>query len=140
MSATTRYAIALTVLLLVATTSVRAIEQVAIQIGIWSSEQLTIQDLQLEVDLLTSGLAVTATAKTVQLAEPFGRLSNVRLQCDKLHWLSGQIECLEGQLDFSHPQWGSQQIAFEVQTLAAAENYKIAINGIRIEQGLLNVQ
>lgn len=140
MSVKTRYAIALTVLLLVATTSARAIEQVAMQIGVWSSEQLTIQDLQLEVNLLTSGLAVTATAKTVQLAEPFGRLSNVRLRCDKLRWWSDQIDCLQGQLDFSHPQWGSQQVAFEVQALAAAENYKITLSGIRIDQGRLNAQ
>ena len=67
----------LTVLLLVAATSVCAIEQVSIQIGNWSSEQVDISGLQVEIDLKTTGLVISATANGVQLAEPFGRLSPI---------------------------------------------------------------
>jgi hypothetical protein len=140
MSSTTRYAIALMVLLLVATSSVRAIEQIAIQIGNWSSEQIDITDLQVEVNLQTAGLFITATAKSVQLAEPFGRLSNVSLRCDSLRWLSGQIDCQAGQVEFTHQHWGNQTIAFKVQSRAEDDNYQITLNGIQLAQGVLNVQ
>lgn len=140
MSANTRYAIALTVLLLLVTSSARAIEQIAIQIGLWSSEQLDIKDLQVEFTLKGTGLAVTASASKLRLVEPLGQLSNVRLRCDTLRWLSGQLDCQAGQFDFTHAQWGSQQITFSVQSRAEQENYQIALNGIRIEQGHLDVR
>ncbi|WP_304915735.1 hypothetical protein [Methylophaga sp.] len=122
------------------TTSVRAIEQISIQIGLWSSEQLDITDLQVDITLLATGLAVSASASKVRLVEPLGQLSNVRLRCDNLRWLSGQLDCRAGQFDFIHAQWGSQQISFEVQSRAEEENYQIALNGIRIEQGHLDVR
>jgi len=130
----------LMVLLLVATTSARAIEQVSIQIGNWSSEQVDISDLQVDIQLKTTGLVITATASTVQLAEPFGRLSNVRLRCDTLRWLSGQIDCQAGRLDFTHAQWGSQNISFKVQSRAEEDNYQLSLKDIRIEQGRLSIQ
>ena len=64
MLARARYSLAL--LLFVAITPVWAIEQMAIQIGSWSSEQIDITDLQFEINLQSTGLAVTATAKQVQ--------------------------------------------------------------------------
>lgn len=140
MSAKKRYLIALTVLLLVATTPVRAIEQIAIQIGDWSSEQVDINALQVEINLLTNGFFITATAKSVQLTEPFGLLSDVRLRCDSLRWFSGQIDCQAGEIEFSHAQWGHQTLNFKVQSQAAEERYQISVNGIDIEQGELNVE
>ena len=66
----------LLVLLLVATSQLHAIEQAAIQIGSWSSEQVDITDLQVEVNLQSTGLALTATAKQLQLTAPVGLLKN----------------------------------------------------------------
>ncbi|WP_141696791.1 hypothetical protein [Methylophaga muralis] len=122
------------------TTSVRAIDQVAIQIGLWSSEQLDITDLQVDISLKSSGLAVTASTRKVQLVEPIGQLTNVRLRCDTLRWFSGQLDCLAGQLDFTHAQWGNQQITFKVQSRAEEESYQLTLNGIRIEQGRVDLQ
>ncbi|THK43094.1 hypothetical protein E8Q33_00145 [Methylophaga sp. SB9B] len=122
------------------TTSVRAIDQVAIQIGLWSSEQLDITDLQVDISLKSSGLAVTASARKVQLVEPIGQLTNVRLRCDTLRWFSGQLDCQAGQLDFTHAQWGNQQITFKVQSRAEEESYQLTLNGIRIEQGRVDLQ
>ncbi|ODN66489.1 hypothetical protein A9E74_01759 [Methylophaga muralis] len=136
----TRNLIVLMVLLLVVTTSVRAIDQVAIQIGLWSSEQLDITDLQVDISLKSSGLAVTASTRKVQLVEPIGQLTNVRLRCDTLRWFSGQLDCLAGQLDFTHAQWGNQQITFKVQSRAEEESYQLTLNGIRIEQGRVDLQ
>lgn len=136
----TRNVIVLMVLLLVVTTSVRAIDQVAIQIGLWSSEQLDITDLQVDISLKSSGLAVTASARKVQLVEPIGQLTNVRLRCDTLRWFSGQLDCQAGQLDFTHAQWGNQQITFKVQSRAEEESYQLTLNGIRIEQGRVDLQ
>lgn len=140
MSATARYALTLTVLLLITSFSVRAIEQLTIQVGAWSSEQLTIDELQFAIDLSTEGMVVVATADRVQLSEPFGVLENVRLRCDSLRWLSGKVDCLQGQLAFSHSQWGHQQIVFSVQTLAAAEHYQVTLNSIRLGDGLVDLQ
>ena len=140
MPVNTRNVIALVVLLLVVTTSVRAIEQVAIQIGLWSSEQLDINDLQVEITLKSAGLAVTASARKVQLVEPIGQLTNVKLRCDTLRWLSGQLDCQAGQLDFTHAQWGNQQITFKVHSRAEEQSYQLTLNGIRIEQGRVNLQ
>ena len=50
----------LTVLLLVSATSVCAIEQVSIQIGNWSSEQVDISGLQVEIDLKTTDINLFA--------------------------------------------------------------------------------
>ncbi len=130
----------LTVLLLVSATSVCAIEQVSIQIGNWSSEQVDISGLQVEIDLKTTGLVISATANGVQLAEPFGRLSDVRLRCDTLRWVSGQIDCQAGQVDFTHAQWGSQKLSFSVQSQVEEDNYQLSLKNIRIEQGQLSIQ
>jgi hypothetical protein len=138
MLARARYSLAL--LLFVAITPVWAIEQMAIQIGFWSSEQIDITDLQVEINLQSTGLAVTATAKQVQLTEPVGQLSNVRLRCETLRWLSGQIDCQSGQLDFSHALWGNQKIAFNSKSRAEEENYQLTLTGIQLDQGSMDVQ
>lgn len=140
MSATTRYAIVLAVLLLVVTTSVRAIEQITIQLGAWSSEQVDISDLQIELMLQTTGLVITATATTLRLVEPLGHLSNVSLHCDTLRWRSGQIDCQAGKLAFTHAQWGHQKIEFKVQSRAADNHYQFTLKGIQLAQGNMNVQ
>ena len=140
MSATARYGLTLTVLLLITSFSARAIEQLAVQIGVWSSEQLTIEKLQFAVDLSEEEMVVIATADRVQLPAPFGVLEKVRLRCDSLRWLAGKIECSKGQLAFSHPQWGTQQITFSVQTLAKTEHYQITLNNIRLGEGVIDLQ
>lgn len=138
MLARARYSLAL--LLFVAITPVWAIEQMAIQIGSWSSEQIDITDLQVKINLQSTGLAVTATAKQVQIAEPVGQLSNVRLRCETLRWLSGQIDCQSGQLDFSHALWGNQKIAFNIKSRAEEENYQLSLTGIQLDQGNMDMQ
>ena len=130
----------LLVLLLVATSQLHAIEQAAIQIGSWSSEQVDITDLQVEVNLQSTGLALTATAKQLQLTAPVGLLKNVRLRCETLRWLSGQIDCQSGQLDFSHAVWGNQKIAFNIKSRAEEENYQLTLTGIQLDQGSMDVQ
>jgi hypothetical protein len=130
----------LLVLLLVATSQLHAIEQAAIQIGSWSSEQVDITDLQVEVNLQSTGLALTATAKQLQLTAPVGLLKNVRLRCETLRWLSGQIDCQSGQLDFTHALWGNQKIAFNIKSRAEEENYQLTLTGIQLDQGSMDVQ
>ena len=130
----------LLVLLLVATSQLHAIEQAAIQIGSWSSEQVDITDLQVEVNLQSTGLALTATAKQLQLTAPVGLLKNVRLRCETLRWLSGQIDCQSGQLDFTHAIWGNQKIAFNIKSRAEEENYQLTLTGIQLDQGSMDVQ
>ncbi|THF60742.1 MAG: hypothetical protein E8F57_04365 [Methylophaga nitratireducenticrescens] len=43
-------------------------------------------------------------------------------------------------MDFTHAQWGNQQITFKVQSRAEEESYQLTLNGIRIEQGRVDLQ
>lgn len=139
MSVTTRNFIALVVLFTVAT-SVTAIEQATIKIGNVSSEQLDILGLQMEIELQSNGLAVTATATTVQLPPPFGQLSNVVLRCNTFRWQTGQVHCPSGEIAFSHPQLGLQKMTFSVQSHADDEHYQFSLKGIRLGQGMADIE
>lgn len=110
----------------------QAIEQINIQIGQWSTDQLAAEGFELGLGLSATGIQLNAKADTLQLPPPFNVIHNVRLSCDKTQWLSGQIHCQAGRLGFNHVQLGQQNLSFSLSAEPETEHYQIAIKELSV--------
>lgn len=116
----------------------QAIDQIDIQIGQWSTEQLAAEDFEIGLGLSTAGIQLTAKADTLHLPPPFDVIHNVRLGCDKTQWLSGQIHCQAGRLSFNHVQLGQQNLSFSLSAEPETEHYQIAIKELSVAGAMVS--
>jgi hypothetical protein len=110
----------------------QAIDNIDIQIGKWSTEDLLAQGFDLELGLSNTGLKLTAKAEQLVLPEPFNTLHQVKIRCDKTQWFSGQLSCEKGELAFKHDELGQQKLNFSLSAKSDSEIFEIDISGLKL--------
>jgi hypothetical protein len=108
-----------------------ASDQLKLTIGHWAFEDLSAQNLAVNLQLTKQGLTVDASADSIVLAQPLGLLKKVTLQCTKLVLLSGQTNCAAGKLGFIHKEFGSQSILFSIQAMPEQEHYQLSVSNLK---------
>jgi hypothetical protein len=108
--------------------SVRDIES-----PVWSAEGVA---LTLGVEKADS-FVLSATIETLQLPEPMGRLSGVRVQCPHLRLTQSSAECDSGSASFEHDLLGRQRlnIAFSIRGESGGD---IRFSELRLAEGTLS--
>lgn len=112
-----------------------AIEKLDISLGSFTAKTLNAENLQLAVQILPTGLGLTATADSLMLSEPIGQLNALRLSCSALVIQSAQVRCDAGKLAFSHDLLGSQSVDFQFDALPEKDKHQIRLTGISLRQG-----
>ncbi len=110
---------------------------IKLSVGQWSFDTIQAQQLQFDIDLTTTGLAIIAQAKLLTLDSPIGTVTNLRLRCEELNLLADTFSCRRGTLSFWQSELGQQNITFKVMGKPEQKNYTIQINGLRIASARL---
>ncbi|OUR71359.1 hypothetical protein A9Q78_09905 [Methylophaga sp. 41_12_T18] len=111
-----------------------ASEQLSLSVGSWQLEQQSADNLTIEFNLTTNGLALEATADSLKLAEPIGRLNKVSLSCDEVQLLAERYLCKQGNLIFNHAELGSQNIQFSLTAQPEASHYQLHLTGLKLAE------
>ncbi len=108
-----------------------ASEQFKLTIGHWTFDDLSAQNIAVNLQLTKQGLTVNASADSIVLAQPIGMLKKVTLQCTELVLLSGQTNCVAGKVGFIHKEFGSQSIAFSLQAMPEQAHYQLSVSNLK---------
>jgi len=119
--------------------TVIANDSLKLSIGQWSFEELNAQNLIVDLSLTAKGLGFTASADSVQLAQPIGKLRQVKLDCKELIIVSEKYSCARGNLEFHQKELGLQKLEFEIEALPANEKYKIEVENLNLASALFSV-
>jgi len=114
-------------------------DSVNISIGKWFLDDVNAQNLNVEMSLTTKGIGFIASADSVKLAAPIGKLSQIKLNCNELLFVSENISCARGSVDFHQKELGSQKLEFELEAMASEEKYKLEIEGLNLASALFSV-
>ncbi len=132
-----RFVILICCLLLSAT--VMATDRLKLSIGQWSFEDVNAQNLNVELSLTAKGIGFTASADSVQLAQPIGKLSQVKLNCKELLIVAEKYSCARGHIAFHQQDLGSQKLKFEIEALPENEKYKVEIDNLNVASALFSI-
>jgi len=108
-----------------------ASNQLKLTVGHWAFDDLSAQNLAVNIQLTSQGLILDASADSIILAKPIGLLKKVTLHCTELVILSEQASCAAGKLRFFHKEFGSQNIDFSVKAMAGQEHYQLSIFNLK---------
>jgi len=111
-----------------------ASEQLSLSVGSWQLEQQSADNLTVEFNLTTKGVALRAKADSLQLAEPIGRLNKVKLSCSEVQLLAGYYQCKQGNLIFEHAELGSQNVQFSLTAQPATNHYQLQLTGLKLAE------
>jgi len=123
---------------LLISTIVIANDTIKLSIGQWSFDDLNAQNLIVDMTLTTKGLGFSASADSVKLAQPIGRLSQFKLSCKELLIVSENISCARGHIGFHQKDLGLQKLSFEVEAMPENEKYKIEVENINVASALFS--
>lgn len=126
----TRFLFSLSILFFLATTE--ASDNIKLSIGNWSFEDINAKNLQFDINLTATGLALNAQADSVNLAAPIGKVTKLRLQCDELILLAERFSCAGGTVSFHQHELGQQTIAFKVKGQPEKDKYQINLTGLKL--------
>ena len=108
-----------------------ASQQVQLTIGSWGFDDISAQNLDIDLTLTAKGFVIDVSAESVVLAQPIGQLKKIKLHCDELVFLSGKTTCTKGSLAFLHKDLGSQRIDFSLKKMSD-DHYQIAISNFKL--------
>ncbi len=114
------------------TTTVLASEQFQLSIANWQIEQAQLKNVQIGVVLERQGIVLEATATSIDLPAPIGRLNTVKLRCQKLKLSISRFDCQQGVLHFKHAALGQQTIQFKADADNDSGSYRILTSGLSI--------
>ena len=109
-----------------------ASDQFKITVGHWAFDDLSAQNLAVNLQLTRQGVVVNASADSIVLAQPIGLLQKVSLQCTELTLLSAQVSCAAGKLGFTHQEFGVQNIEFSLKAIAEQQQYQLSVANLKI--------
>ena len=115
-------------------------DQIKITFGSWVFEENQAENLDIELTLTDTGLAVLATADLLKLAAPIGQIKNVSLRCDELQILSQHYSCKRGSFAFKHSQLGRQKIQFFIKAEPEKAKYNISVEGLQLAEAEISFQ
>ncbi len=118
-------------------TTAQANSTIKLSVGQWSFDTIQAQQLQFDIDLTNTGLAIVAQAKSLTLDPPIGTVTNLKLRCEELKLLADTFSCRRGTLSFWQSELGQQNIIFKVMGKPEQKNYTIQINGLHIASAKL---
>jgi hypothetical protein len=131
---------ALVCLILLWLTPAQAIDKIHIQSDNWLYQGFAARQFELGVSLTASGLQLDATARQLDLPAPWGQLEQVHLHCDELRLAAATWQCDKGQLQFTHPRLGPQQLGFAGQANADRQQYQLELTGLKLAQGQMQLK
>lgn len=117
-----------------------ASDQLKLTVGHWAFDELSAQNLVVNLQLTRQGLIVDASADSIVLAQPIGLLKKVTLQCTKLVLLSEQTNCAAGKLRFIHKELGSQNIEFSLKAATEQEHYQLSVSNLKFADASFTIQ
>ncbi len=108
-----------------------ASDQFKFTVDHWAFDDLSAQNLAVNIQLTRQGLIVNASADSIVLAQPIGLVKKVTLQCTELVLLSAQTNCVAGKLEFTHKELGSQAIEFSLKAMTEQEDYQLSVSNLK---------
>jgi hypothetical protein len=108
-----------------------ASDQFKLTVAHWAFDDLSAQNLVVNLQLTKQGLIVEGSADSIVLAQPIGLLKKVTLQCTKLVLLSAHANCAAGKLGFIHKESGTQSIAFSLKAMPEQEYYQLSVSNLK---------
>ncbi len=125
-----RFLLSLSILVFLVATE--ASENIKLSIGNWSFENIQAENLQFDITFTEKGLMLLGSAESVTLAEPIGKVSKLKLQCDELILLSESFSCTRGKIAFYQPELGQQKISFKVDGEPEKDKYRVKVKGLKL--------
>ncbi len=118
---------------------VMANSSIEISIGQWSLDEIQVKNVRSSFILTKKGLGFKASADSLQLAEPIGKLRNIKLNCDELIIISEQYSCAKGTIFFQQKELGKQILEFEVEAHPEKNKYKIEVEHFQLDSSLFSI-
>ncbi|NOQ93258.1 MAG: hypothetical protein GQ547_01345 [Methylophaga sp.] len=112
---------------------------VNVSIGQWSFEDMNAQNLKVDMTLTAKGIGFTASADSVQLAQPIGNIKKIKLNCKELLIVSEKYMCSRGHISFHQKELGLQKLDFELEALPGDEKYKLEIENLNLASAFFSV-
>lgn len=121
-------------------TAAIASDSINLSIEKWLFNEIQAEQLQFDLTLTATGIALIAKTDSLHLAEPVGTIKNIRLSCEKLLIQAQQFSCQQGLLAFTHHEFGKQNLAVEVTAQPDNDHYHLQLSGLRIADSSINIE
>jgi len=122
----------LTLLCLLVPTFGMASESFKLLIAQWAFDDIKAKNLSIDIKLTTKGFGLTASADSIQLAAPIGRLNKIKLNCEEVRITAEQFSCTRGKIAFKQKELGQQKVRFNLTAMPDKQHYKIKLTGLKI--------
>ncbi|PHS69733.1 MAG: hypothetical protein COB23_05580 [Methylophaga sp.] len=116
-----------------------ASDSVKMAIGDWSFENVVAENLNFDITIGAQGFELTAQADSLQLAAPVGRITDLKLHCNKLSFRVDKLSCESGQISFKQHDLGLQNIVFNLIAMPENDHYQINITGLKLAAAQFNL-
>lgn len=119
-----------------------AIESIEIKLdSAWLTDNtgITGKGIQLSLGLGTDKLNLVGEAEVLQLPAPYGDIKNVQLRCSNVSFYSENFSCQQGQLKFTHAEFGKQNLQFSLIGNSVQAHYQIAVQDRALAEGSLKL-
>lgn len=126
------------VLWLFATAAI-ASDSVSLSIGKWLFNDIQADNAQFDLTLTTTGLSLIASADSVLLPAPVGRVKNITLTCKQLVIQAQQFSCPKGQFGFTHADLGKQNVHFQLSAKPDNNQYHLIVSELNIADAMIKV-
>jgi hypothetical protein len=119
----------------------RAVEGLDLALARLEGAGWSVRTLRVRLEWLDeSRAALRLTAESATLPEPLGRLSGLRLACDRAAITARQIRCREGRLQFNSGTTGPQHIHLGFDYRFDSQRLVVDLEGIRFEGGRISAR
>lgn len=113
-------------------TVVIASDSVSLSIEKWLFNDIQADNVQFDVTLTATGLGLIASADSVQLPAPVGRVKHITLICKQLVIQAQQFSCPKGQFGFTHADLGKQNVHFQLTAKPDNNQYHLIVSGLKV--------
>lgn len=120
-------------------TSLTSAKNIQLTVAHWQFDTTIADNIDIEFQLTGNGLALAGHIAEIQLPSPINSLYDIKLYCERVAIEDKQINCPHGQLQFSHPELGTQHVRFSIWAVPQSNQFKVAINNISFAAGNFNV-
>ncbi len=98
---------------------------------------ITGKGIQLSLALGVDKLTLQGSADRLNLPAPYGVIEQVRMQCKNIKLAAETFNCKQGAIQFSHPEFGKQNLHFSLKGNNATTHYQLSITEMALTRGQL---